>query len=142
MKPGAWPEVARALNSITQLARDSANADKIGRHVERVRALVRGKDPEPKPGKKTRRRLLWEKDPRCFWCGRETDIRTANASDSATVEHLYARGQPKREEATRRHLPDTVLACRWCNSTRGAPSVAAPDVCPLLVALKGVGQAA
>ena len=65
-----------------------------------------------------------------------TDIRTANAPDSATVEHLYARGQPKRREQTRRHLPDTLLACPRCNSARGAPSIAAPEVCPLPAAVK------
>lgn len=134
MNPEIWKQVARELNSITQLSRDSANAEKIAGRVERVRALVQGKDPEPKPEKRTRRRALWERDPRCFWCGRETNIKTANAPDSATVEHLYARGQPKREESTRRHLPATVLACRRCNTARGAPSVAAPETCPVLAA--------
>jgi 5-methylcytosine-specific restriction endonuclease McrA len=137
MNPDTWRQVARELNSITQLARDSANAERIAARISRVRSLIQGKDPEPKPGKKTRRRALWERDPRCFWCGRETDIRTSNAPDSATVEHLYARGRPKRTEQTRRHLPNTVLACRRCNSSRGAPSVAAPEVCPLLAAVKG-----
>jgi hypothetical protein len=132
-----WKQVARELNSITQLSRDSVNAEKIAGRVERVRALVKGKVPPPKPGKPNRRRQLWNRDPRCFWCGRETNIKTANAPDSATVEHLYARGQPKRTEQTRRHLPDTVLACRRCNSTRGAPSVAAPEICPLLAAVNG-----
>jgi hypothetical protein len=137
VNPEVWRQVARELNSIQQLARDPANAEKIVGRVERVRALVHGKAPPPKPGKRNRRRQLWNRDPRCFWCGRETDIRTANAPDSATVEHLYARGQPKRREPTRRHLPDTVLACRRCNSSRGSPSVAAPEVCPLLAAVKG-----
>lgn len=136
MNPEVWKQVARELNSVTQLSRDSANAEKIACRVERVRALVQGKVPPPKPGKRNRRRQLWNRDPRCFWCGRVTDIRTANAPDSATVEHLYARGQPKRTESTLRYLPDTVLACRRCNSARGAPSVAAPEVCPLLAAVK------
>ena len=137
MNPDTWRQVAREQNRKPQQAPDTPHAERIARRVERVRALVQGKAPPPKPGKRNRRRQLWNRDPRCFWCGRETDIRTANASDSATVEHLYARGQPKRTEQTRRHLPDTVLACRRCNSTRGAPSVAAPEVCPLLAAVKG-----
>lgn len=140
MNAEVWKQIARELNSITQitqLSRDSANAEKIASRVERVRALIKGKSPPPKPGKPNRRRQLWNRDPRCFWCGRVTDIRTTNAPDSATVEHLYARGQPKREEATRRHLPATLLACRRCNTVRGAPSVAAPDLCPLLAGVKG-----
>jgi hypothetical protein len=137
MNAETWRQVARELNSIQQLARDSANAEKIASRVERVRALVQGKVPPPKPGKLNRRRQLWNRDPRCFWCGRETDIRTANAPDSATVEHIYHRGHPKRRQSTRRHLPDTVLACRRCNNERGAPAVEAREVCPVLAVVKG-----
>jgi hypothetical protein len=137
MNVEVWKQVARELNSIPQLSRDSANAEKIVGRVERVRALVQGKAPPPKPGKPNRRRQLWNRDPQCFRCGCETDIRTANAPDSATVEHIYHRGHPKRRESTRRHLPDTVLACRRCNNERGAPAVEARETCPGLAAVKG-----
>jgi hypothetical protein len=77
---------------MTQLSRDSANAARIAGRVERVALSSKGKNPGPRPGKKTRKRALWERDPRCFWCGRETNIKTANAPDSASLEHLYSRG--------------------------------------------------
>ena len=83
--------------------------------------------------KPTRRRVLWRRDPRCFWCGRVTDIRTEWLDRSATVEHLYSRKHPKRGR-TDKHLPSTVLACKRCNSERGAPEASAFDVCPAILA--------
>jgi hypothetical protein len=136
MKPEVWNEVARELNSITQLSRDSANAERIARRVERVRLLVRENScalahkSKPKP---TRRRVLWRRDPRCFWCGRVTRFDAYHEPDAATVEHIYHRAHPKRR-STRRHLPATVLACRKCNSERGAPEARAFDECPVIVA--------
>jgi 5-methylcytosine-specific restriction endonuclease McrA len=92
--------------------------------------------------KPTRRRVLWRRDPRCFWCGRVTDIRIEWLDKSATVEHLYSRRHPKRGLPDK-HLPTVVLACRKCNNERGAPEATACDLCPVIEAerrgkLKGV----
>jgi hypothetical protein len=134
MSPGLWNEVARELNSITQLSRDSANSEKITRHVERVRQLVKGENADqsanPKP---TRRRVLWRRDPRCFWCGTVTRFDAYHESDAATLEHIYHRRHPKRR-STKRHLPSYVLACRKCNSERGAPEAREFEVCPAVAA--------
>jgi hypothetical protein len=73
-------------------------------------------EDKSKPLKATRRRRLWRRDPRCFRCGRETDITTINHDDSATVEHIYPRS-PKHAPP----LPATVPACAKCNHERGAP---------------------
>jgi len=136
-----WKQIARELNSITQLARGHPNAERITRRVARLRDLLRPKKEtaageKRRESKPTRRRQLWRRDPRCFWCGRETDIRTVNGPDSATVEHIYHRGHPKRRQSTRRHLPDTVLACRRCNNERGSPPTTTHQTCPLLSAVK------
>lgn len=69
MNADTWTEIARELNSITQLSRDSANAEKIARRVERVRQLVRG-EREPKAIQTdTRRFKLWLRSPFCFGAG-------------------------------------------------------------------------
>jgi hypothetical protein len=83
-------------------------------------------DPQP-----TRRRVLWRKDPRCFWCGRVTKFEEHYADDAATVEHVYHRRHPKRK-GVRRFLPSVVLACKRCNNERGAPPAEARDLCPLI----------
>jgi hypothetical protein len=116
MSPEVWELVARELNTIGQLSRNwlpPEQAEKIARHLALVRRLVRGKGDAPPVKRATpkpsRRRSLWRRDPRCFWCGRETDITMHDADDSATIEHVYPRGHLKRR-STRRHLPDVVLA--------------------------------
>jgi 5-methylcytosine-specific restriction endonuclease McrA len=130
VKPDHWSQVARELNSITQLSRDSANSEKITRHVERVRQLVKGEAGQKSNPKPTRRRLLWRKDPCCFWRGRVTRFDAYREEDAATVEHIYSRRHPKRG-SVKKHLPSHVLACRRCNSSRGAPEAREFDECPL-----------
>jgi hypothetical protein len=107
----------------------------ITRLKECARLLRQDEPGRAKKSKPTRRRVLWTRDPRCFWCGRLTDIRTEWLDKSATVEHLYSRRHPKRGSA-RKYLPSTVLACRKCNSERGAPEARAHDECPVIEAEK------
>jgi len=61
-----------------------------------------------------RHRLFDEQKGRCHWCGVECK-RTAKKSDPtlATLEHVYP-------NPVRPVLSPKVMACRKCNSTRGA----------------------
>jgi 5-methylcytosine-specific restriction endonuclease McrA len=61
------------------------------------------------------REALWRKDPRCFWCGKLTVLTEAKQRNAATIDHLYSRLHPKREN---NGLINTVLACRACNIQR------------------------
>lgn len=65
------------------------------------------------------RRQLWEADPHCHWCGRETSWWAGEngpaPTDSATLDHLYSWLDPRR--AGNSHL--VVLACWRCNHDRG-----------------------
>jgi hypothetical protein len=91
-------------------------ADRIAERLKEAARLLKGvAPPAPKPSRPTRRRQLWRRDPRCFWCGRETRFDAPEgADDLATLEHVYARTHPKRQ-SPRRHLPAAVLACYRCN---------------------------
>ena len=73
------------------------------------------------------RTKLWKENPHCYYCGILTvppELRTEtqkknhfNFSNMATLEHLYSRLNPKRQEKyskARRH----VLACYKCNSEK------------------------
>jgi hypothetical protein len=51
-----WNMVARELNAVAQLSAGSENAEKIARRCKRIKRILRGKTPEPQPGKKGRRR--------------------------------------------------------------------------------------
>lgn len=67
------------------------------------------------------RARLFRADPRCFWCGRKTELNAAHASPAqATVDHLYSRLHPQR---LMRHNQAGgvlhVLACYQCNHERG-----------------------
>lgn len=66
-----------------------------------------------------RRRLLFARNPHCFWCGKLTvlDMTSKLKHDSATVDHLYSRLHPERY-APRRRAATTVLACNQCNKGR------------------------
>lgn len=66
---------------------------------------------------KGKRSRLWHDDPRCFWCGRLTDLHTANAhkTASATLDHIYPRHHPKRNAS---NCDEVVLACHQCNYDR------------------------
>lgn len=118
MSPGLWNEVARELNSITQLSRDSANSEKIARHVEHVRLLVRGENVTRVTNPKL------------------TRFDAHDEPDAATLEHIYHRNHPKRR-STKRHLPGCVLACRKCNAERGAPEARVFEACPVILAERG-----
>jgi hypothetical protein len=110
-------------------------ADEVTARLKEIARLL-GEDVKgAKKGKPARRRQLWKRDPRCFWCGRKTDITTANNSDSATMEHIYHKHHPRRRD-TRKVLPSTVLACAKCNHERGAPKVTTSDCCPLVESMK------
>jgi 5-methylcytosine-specific restriction endonuclease McrA len=128
MTPDLWREVARELNSIKQLARGHPNDARIIRHVKRLRLLVRdGKAAQaPKLQTGTLRFQLWQRDPRCLWCGRETRIDGVHEPDAATLDHLH-----RKSQRTRRALPVVVLACRECNNDRGEPP-AVNVVCPIV----------
>lgn len=113
-------------------------ADEIAVRLRECAKLLGGKELPPRPARKgkakpTRRRQLWRRDPRCFWCGIETRFDAYDEPDAATVEHLYSRRHPKRGK-TDKHLPSTVLACRKCNSGRGAPEARVFDACPVIEA--------
>jgi len=130
MRADAWKEIARELNSIAQLSRDSANSEKIARRVERVRRLIRPEgEREPRAIQTgTRRFKLWLCSPFCFWCGCVTRIEGVYESDAATLDHLRHKG----ERAKSGTFPDAVLACRRCNNKRGQPKAASTNECPVI----------
>jgi hypothetical protein len=114
-------------------------ADEIAVRLRECAKLLGGKELPDRPAKKkgdpkpTRRRQLWRRDPHCFWCGRVTRFDEHYTDDAATVEHVYHRAHPKRR-SPKRHLPATVLACRKCNSERGAPEAREFSECPVILA--------
>lgn len=68
---------------------------------------------------RVRRRNLWLADPHCHWCGSLTALpgaATASGLRLATIDHLFSRFHPVRQETA--SVP-TVLACRECNAERG-----------------------
>lgn len=75
--------------------------------------------------RKNRRRILFERDPHCHWCGCLTVLLAYPNSaarswpkNAATVDHLDSRLSPRRNYAGGEER--TVLACRECNHRRGA----------------------
>jgi hypothetical protein len=133
--------LAHAINAARQLAQaergrglDAGRADRIAAHLRAAQNLVRGRadvriKPEPprilQTG--TRRFRLWRRSPLCLWCGRETRIEGVHEADAATLDHLRRKG----ERAGPSSLPDTVLACRECNHTRGQPKARTSGACPV-----------
>lgn len=78
---------------------------------------------------KHRLRRLWEKDPRCHWCGKPTFlILTPPGVDfnigkqhpkMATIDHLRSRyDSTRKERSPEDNEPRTVLACHACNDKR------------------------
>lgn len=73
---------------------------------------------------KRRRKALWQKNPRCFWCRVVTVLppedagqnRKEYSDNEATIEHLRFRLDPTRQEPNPNNHPRTVLACRRCNN--------------------------
>jgi 5-methylcytosine-specific restriction endonuclease McrA len=118
LKPDVADEIMSRLKECARLLQ--------GKEVLAKSAITKTGDAKP-----TRRRLLWNRDPRCFWCGRVTRFDAYADEDAATVEHIYHRRHPKRKGG-RRFLPSVVLACRKCNNERGAPPAEARNECPLI----------
>ena len=131
-----------AINTSRQLTQglrgrglSPAQADEITSHLLAAQKLAQGRTIKLATGKLTRRRTLWRRDPRCFWCGRLTVFEEHGRPDSATLDHLYSRLHPRRRD-TRKHLPSTVLACYCCNQERGAPAGRVSETCPVVDANK------
>lgn len=64
------------------------------------------------------RKMLWDANKSCFWCGRETtwfNEPTFPPPEAATIDHLYTKEDPRRIIAP--HA--LVLSCTKCNSVRG-----------------------
>lgn len=79
--------------------------------------MARKKRKEIQHGK-LRRRALWQADPRCHWCGRQTLLPgtpglKAAAGITATLDHLYSRFHPERSRDN-----TMVLSCAPCNAGR------------------------
>jgi len=140
------PLLATRINQARQLTRGLRGhdlkpevADEIAMRLKEAARLLQGKEVPlprakmPKDARPTRRRQLWRRDPRCFWCGVVTRFEEHYSDDAATVEHVYHRRYPKRHDP-RRHLPGTVLACKRCNNDRGAPEAVAHSECPVIFA--------
>jgi 5-methylcytosine-specific restriction endonuclease McrA len=106
-------------------------ADEIAGRLREAARLLQGKVVEPRaPQTGTLRYRLWQRDPRCLWCGRMTNITGTHEPDAATLDHLHRRGQ-----RTGRALPPVVLACRECNNHRGEPPAVNP-ACTVVQELK------
>ena len=69
-----------------------------------------------------RRRRLWEENPQCHWCKRETiwsaNENGVNPPNSATIDHIYSRYNIKRREPNITKEQRYVLACQECNHRR------------------------
>jgi len=80
------------------------------------------------PNAKQTRRLLFDRDPHCHWCGVETIWREGPADHReprrATLDHLDHKFSPYRGNQPR-GMRRRVLACWKCNNERGASDVAA-----------------
>lgn len=69
---------------------------------------------------------LFERDPHCWWCGREVILVAFRKGvglprNAATVDHLHFRGDPLRERHVGCDCPRHVLACYRCNTRRPNP---------------------
>lgn len=109
---------------------DPETADQIAGYLRAAQLLLRGREPEAPPAVQTgtRRFKLWQRDPRCLWCGRVTRIEGVHEQDAATLDHLRRKSQRARPSS----LPGTVLACKECNHARGQPKARSPDACPVV----------
>ena len=68
---------------------------------------------------KAKRCRLWHMNPHCYWCGEPTVLQRVHACEHgqriATVDHLYSRFHPARQDGPG---AQTVLACLTCNAER------------------------
>src|SRR5260370_34398570 len=56
---------------------------------------------------------LFDKDPKCYWCKRQTLLTNRRGPEQATIDHLFSRIDKRRETDQSK-----VLACYNCNHTR------------------------
>lgn len=82
-----------------------------------------------------REALYVKQDGKCYWCDKDTNHpprlnRDMQNNDTATLDHLYHRGHPKRKS----HKTNAyVMACYECNQKRAALQ----DKTDALVVIKG-----
>lgn len=76
--------------------------------------------------KYTRKRKLQllEQYPFCHWCGckvfdHKTRQGESQAANLATIDHIYPRGDDRRELIRYKRGRSLVLACKKCNEERG-----------------------
>lgn len=70
--------------------------------------------------KMNQRARLWHKDPHCHWCKTLTVLTTGKLqqANSATIDHLYSKLNPKRRTPCAPGEVRRVLACYTCNQRR------------------------
>ena len=65
---------------------------------------------------------MWNEDPHCHWCGRLTTLKGRNEPkllpETATLDHLYSRLDPRRKAVNRTMEKRRLLACYGCNQRR------------------------
>lgn len=70
-----------------------------------------------------RRLSMFKRDPYCYWCGCLTVLNAQSHPHQATVDHLYSKWHPLRQEKYKAGSDRTavlhVLACLECNNARG-----------------------
>jgi 5-methylcytosine-specific restriction endonuclease McrA len=127
-----------AARQLTQGARgrelDAVRADTIAAFLRAAQQLARAAQKAPQGeappslavDTEGRRFGLWQRDPRCMWCGRVTRIESQQDDNAATLDHLHPRGHRAGKRIR------SVLACRRCNGARGQPKAITNDVCPVV----------
>lgn len=83
--------------------------------------------------KKLKNQLLqmWNENPYCHWCGRLTTLDGRSEQkilpETATLDHLYSRFDPRRKEINRSMEKRRLLACYECNQQRCHDEMAASN---------------
>ena len=71
---------------------------------------------------------MWKENPHCHWCGKPTTLTGSTEQkitpETATLDHLYSRLDPRRREVNRSMEKRRLLACYECNQRRCRESVA------------------
>jgi len=74
---------------------------------------------------------MWSENPHCHWCGRTTTLDGRNenklTAETATLDHLYSRLDPRRKEINKTMEKRRLLACYECNQRRCHEAVAASN---------------
>lgn len=76
---------------------------------------------------------LWNENPHCYWCGKETllidlnnkRVKKQQWKDAATLDHLYTKYELDKRKSEGNPI---VLACQECNHRRGAESTKAQPI--------------